>query len=71
MRKESILKFDEYHMNVTMKAYLGPTDLAIHEYIPPLSFLNAAPYSAIIKAYGIEKANADIMYHGIALYPIK
>ena len=24
-----------------------------------------------LKAYGIEKANADIMYHGIALYPIK
>ena len=44
------IRFEENHINVTIKANLGFTDLAIQEYIPPFSFLKAAPYSAIIKA---------------------
>ena len=57
-------------MKVPINAYLGPIDPSIQEYIPPLSFLNAEPYSAIIKAYGIKNAIALIIYHGIAAYPI-
>ena len=39
--------------------------------MPPFSFLKAAPYSAIIKANGIKNVTAEIMYQGIAPYPIR
>ena len=39
--------------------------------MPPFSFLKAAPYSAIIKANGIKNVIAEIMYQGIAPYPIR
>ena len=44
----------EYHITIVIKAYFSPTDFSIHENIPPFSFLNAAPYSIIIKPNGIK-----------------
>ena len=63
--------YDVYHINVPTNAYFGPTDLCIHEYIPPVSFLNVEPNSATINANGKKNkipANAN---HGIAAYPIR
>jgi hypothetical protein len=63
--------YDVYHMNVPMNAYLGPTDLHIHEYIPPDSWRNAEPNSATINANGIKNKIPAITNQGIAAYPIR
>ena len=58
--------YDVYHIRVPTNAYFGPTDLHIQEYIPPVSFLNAEPNSAIIKAKGIKNKIPAITNQGIA-----
>ena len=62
--------YEANHMNVPTKANFAPTALSIQAYIP-FSSLNAAPYSAIMNAYGMKNAIAPNKYHGIAEYPIK
>ena len=63
--------YDVYHINVPINAYLGPTDLHIHEYIPPFSSRKAEPYSATINANGIKNKIPAITNQGIAAYPIR
>ena len=63
--------YDVYHINVPINAYLGPTDLHIHEYIPPVSWRKAEPNSATINAKGIKNKRAAITNQGIAAYPIR
>lgn len=58
-------------MNVATNAYFVPTQICIHEKIPPFSSLNAEPYSATINANGTKKTTADNRKNGIAPYPIR